>query len=173
MRIPVDLSKKRPPRIAVAMFLLAAVLVGGILLVTYESGTETAAQGGADKASSAVPTATASAKPAVSPIEEIAESGRLQFYVLADVATLDENGKIDGGYAAHQTCEADAVVKMSEGRISEVVKAGTAESSISISTGEIVAGSGSGDLLNTVYRDDNGDIRLGCDPDSWTVLGVE
>jgi hypothetical protein len=172
--------RTRSLHIGAAFSAVAIGLVFVTLVIISGSSPETAAQsGGGESFADAIPAEADAAGSVPQPFKEIAESGRLQFYVLADAVTLDENGEINGGYALHQTCEADAVVRIGEGgRIAEVIKAGIAESSVSISMDETIVGQGfhqglPDGAVQNVYRDENGDVHTGCDPDSWIILKTE
>ena len=109
--------------------------------------------------------------PSPAPIN-LSETGRLVFPVLTDAIRIDESGQpIPGsGYAITQTCEADALAVIIDGRVTEVQSEGTAAS---IAVGERLKGPAphQGDL--PVYRDADGDLRQGCDPDSWVIIKIE
>lgn len=103
--------------------------------------------------------------------DDLADSGRLLFYVIADAVPVDDSGNIvpDSFRAVYQSCEADALVQLADGRVSSVSRQGT---TTDLGVGDEVVGDiSSGE--HKVYRDNNGNLRLGCDPDSWTVINTD
>jgi hypothetical protein len=103
---------------------------------------------------------------------EIAESGRLLFYVIADAIEVDEEGRpvpSGQGVGLTQSCEADAFVGVGEGRVSVILQSGIATP---IEVGEEIIDA-TNDGHWRVYRDGEGHLRFGCDPNSWTIIHTE
>ena len=117
------------------------------------------------------PEALLQADPSPAPIN-LSETGRLVFHILIDGARMDESGQpIPGsGVAITQTCEADALAVIKDGRVTELQAEGTADS---ITVGERLKGLALHEGPLRVYRDDNGDLRFGCDPDSVVIIKIE
>ena len=108
-----------------------------------------------------------------SPVINLSESGRLLFPVLADLIPVDEAGRpiLGGsGFSITQTCEADALAVVKDGRVTDLEVEGAAAS---VTVGERLKGSAPHDGLIQVYRDKNGDLRQGCDPDSWVIISTD
>lgn len=109
--------------------------------------------------------------------DEISETGRLRRSFIVDWISVDEKGApipgpVEGSYlggGGTRTCEADALVDVRDGRVSTVVRSGTATD---VSVGEVVK-DGKGDGLWEVYRDDNGELQWGFAPGSCTDLGAD
>lgn len=148
-----------------ALMLVAIVLIGGMLLFTnIADGPETIAQAPDDPAEQARLEGTE--------IRELADSGRLLYYVITDYLPIDQSGAvIEGasGGALFQSCEADGLILIDGGRVSTISQQGDATDLIP--SEEVLGATPEG--LHKVYRDNNGDLRFGCDPDSWTILSVD
>ncbi len=143
----------------------AGVVVGGLAaLAAMGIGPHSSAEN--------PPEALLQPDPSPAPINLSSETGRLVFHVLTDAARVDESGQpIPGsGYAITQTCEADALAVTIDGLVTEVQTRGTAAS---VAVGERLKGPAPHQGLMEVYRDENGDLRQGCDPDSWTIIKIE
>lgn len=142
--------------VLVAVFAIAAI--GGTLLVTSISASPEPTDQSAEGQSIGQ--------------DQISESGRLLFYVIADAIPVDDSGKIVPGAsfrAVSQSCEADALVQLDDGRVSSISRQGTATD---IGIGDEVLGDISFGQ-HKVYRDNHGDLHLGCDPASWTIISVD
>ena len=111
------------------------------------------------------------ASPSPAP-NNLSETGRLIFTIHIDGARMDESGQPIPGEDVfiHQTCEADALAQIKDGRVTGVEAEGTAES---IAVGERLKGPTHHEGVHPVYRDANGDLRFGCDPDSVVIIKIE
>ncbi len=111
------------------------------------------------------------ADPSPAPIN-LSETGRLVFPILIDGARMDESGQPIPGEDVFitQTCEADALAVIKDGRVTGVEAEGTAES---VAVGEKLNGPALHEGAHPVYRDENGDLRFGCDPDSVVIIKIE
>lgn len=155
---------RSPPNRTFTIVALAAAFVGGIAVL---AAILIAPQGSAQ-----IDTENPlQADPSPAPIN-LSETGRLVFPVLADAIRTDDSGRpIPGsGFAISQTCEADALAVTIDGLVTEVQARGTAAS---VAVGERLKGPAPHQGLMKVYRDENGDLRQGCDPDSWTIIKIE
>ena len=111
------------------------------------------------------------ASPSPAP-NNLSETGRLIFTILIDGARMDESGQPIPGEDVfiHQTCEADALAVLKDGRVIGLQSEGTANS---ITVGEKLKGLVLHEGVHEVYRDANGDLRFGCDPDSVVIIKIE
>lgn len=111
-------------------------------------------------------------EPDPSPVIDLSESGRMTFPVLTELFEVDETGRpIPGsGYSVTWTCEADALAVITDGRVTDVELEGTTDSVV---VGERVEGLSPYDERFKVYRDKNGDLHQGCDPDSWVLIETD
>ena len=102
----------------------------------------------------------------------LTETGRLLFPIHIDGARMDESGQPIPGedVLIHQTCEADALAVLKDGRVIGLQSEGTADS---ITVGERLKGLALHEGAHPVYRDANGDLRFGCDPDSVVIIKIE
>jgi len=111
-------------------------------------------------------------EPDPSPVINLSETGRLIFPILIDGARMDESGQPIPGEEVFitQTCEADALAVIKDGRVTDLQVEGTAAS---IAVGERLKGPVFHEGVHEVYRDANGDLRFGCDPDSVVIIKIE
>jgi hypothetical protein len=110
------------------------------------------------------------ADPSPAPLPR-AESGRLVFQVEADGVKVDESGKPlpGGGVSYTQTCEADALAVIEGNQVVEVREVGTAHI---VEQGERVESTIHEGVIQ-VYRDREGKLHTGCDPESWVIIDSE
>lgn len=142
----------------------AGVFVGGfVVLAVIGTGPQGSADDNTENPLQAGPSAT--------PIN-LSESGRLIFPILIDGARMDEKGQpiLGEDVFITQTCEADALANIKDGLVTGVQSEGTADS---IAIGERLKGPAPHQGALPVYRDENGDLHQGCDPDSWVIIKIE
>ncbi len=140
---------------------LAGAFVGGFVILTaMGTGPQSSAENATEKA-----------LPSPAPVD-LSETGRLVFSMVIDGLYMDESGQpiLGEGVAITQRCEADALAVIKDGRVTELQAEGTADS---ITVGERLKGLALHEGPLRVYRDDNGDLRQGCDPDSVVIIKIE
>ena len=162
-----DIARRSAFRVAGVMLFAAASAGGLVLFGAAGSGSSTGAEGD-DIAE------------IISGFEEtlpVSDSGRILQYAIVNAISVDEEtGRPTGGGRSFlNSCEFDAYVRLSDGRVSSVRASGDATS---VEAGERVLGDEAelayrGDGEVKVYRDDSGDLRLGCDPDTWAEASFE
>ena len=143
---------------------LAGAFVGGFaILAAMGIGPQGAAENDTEN--------PLQASPSPAPIN-LSETGRLVFYIHIDGARMDESGQPIPGedVSIDQTCEADALAVLKDGRVIGLQSEGTANS---ITVGEKLKGLVLHEGVHEVYRDANGDLRFGCDPDSVVIIKIE
>ncbi|MEX0681942.1 MAG: hypothetical protein WD904_07170 [Dehalococcoidia bacterium] len=149
-----------------AAFLCALLFLAVALLTDGGGGIPTRAQSAEETPDPAVISNDAGL--------HLAPSGRLQFFVIADSFPVDESGKVILGKPGHgvsQTCEADALVILNKGVVTDVRGQGIANS---VSQGDrVVAAPAESGPLEKVYWDPKGELRVGCDPDSWVIVDID
>lgn len=91
--------------------------------------------------------------------------GRIELPVHADYVPVDEKGRPAPGTGGglERVCEVDALVVVTDGRISEVKQKGANR----VDVGEQLTSAAAG--YTGVYRDKQGKLREGCDPESWQL----
>ena len=111
------------------------------------------------------------ANPSPAPIN-LSETGRLIFPIVINALRTDESGQpiLGEGVGITVTCEADALAVIKDGRVTDLQAEGTAAL---ITVGERLKGPVFHEGVFPVYRDENGDLRFGCDPDSVVIINIE
>ncbi len=139
---------------------LAGVFLGGfVVLAALGTGSQGSAQTDSENAD-------------LPPVINLSETGRLIFPILIDGARMDEKGQpiLGEDVFITQTCEADALANIKDGRVTDIKVEGTAAS---VTVGEGLKGLTRHEGDFPVYRDANGDLRFGCDPDSVVIIKIE
>ena len=155
---------RMPPNRALIIVACAGALVGGLAIL---AAMGIGPQSSAESHTEALPQTAPSPTP-----NNLSETGRLVFPILIDGARMDESGQPIPGEDVFitQTCEADALAVLKDGRVIGLQSEGTAKS---ITVGEKLKGLVLHEGVHEVYRDANGDLRFGCDPDSVVIIKIE